>query len=163
MFKVFVPVVRDDLAMVDRLNANGVAHRRLRSSRRFAIEAGRPRYGVDMTDDTIPLEAGLLERAISTTKGCYVGQEIVIRMLHRGGGRVAKRYVTFAFVSVRDARFRRSPSVDGREVGRLTSVAPSPTARGWIALGYVRSEQAKTDGRLASVNDDTAMITGFTS
>ena len=52
-----------------------------------------------MTEETIPLEAGLLDRAISTTKGCYVGQEIVIRILHRGGGRVAKRLVTLAFDS----------------------------------------------------------------
>ncbi|MEO7271389.1 MAG: glycine cleavage system protein T, partial [Vicinamibacterales bacterium] len=53
------------------------------------IEAGQPQFGVDMDEDTIPLEAGLESRAISLTKGCYVGQEIIIRMLHRGQGRVA--------------------------------------------------------------------------
>ena len=46
-----------------------------------------------MTEDTIPLEAGIEDRAISLTKGCYVGQEIIIRVLHRGGGRVARRLV----------------------------------------------------------------------
>ena len=43
-----------------------------------------------MTDDTIPLEAGIEERAISFSKGCYVGQEVIIRVLHRGHGRVAQ-------------------------------------------------------------------------
>ena len=61
------------------------------------VDAGRPLFGVDMDTDTIPLEAGLLERAISTTKGCYVGQEVIIRVLHRGGGRVARRLVKIAF------------------------------------------------------------------
>ena len=46
-----------------------------------------------MTNDTIPLEAGIEDRAISLTKGCYVGQEIIIRVLHRGQGRVARRLV----------------------------------------------------------------------
>ena len=57
------------------------------------IESGRPVFGKDMTEDTIPLEAGIEDRAISLTKGCYVGQEIIIRVLHRGHGRVARRLV----------------------------------------------------------------------
>lgn len=57
------------------------------------IEAGRPRFGVDMHEDTIPLEAGIEHRAVSFDKGCYVGQEVVIRILHRGQGRVARRLV----------------------------------------------------------------------
>ena len=59
------------------------------------IAAGYPVFGVDMTADTIPLEAGIEERAISFTKGCFVGQEVVIRVLHRGAGRVAKKLVGF--------------------------------------------------------------------
>ena len=69
------------------------------------IEAGYPLFGVDMTADTIPLEAGIEERAISFTKGCFVGQEVVIRVLHRGGGRVAKLVVGFAMIG----RRRRAP------------------------------------------------------
>ena len=60
------------------------------------IEAGLPLFGVDMDTDTIPLEAGIEDRAISQTKGCYVGQEVVIRILHRGGGRVVRRLVAWA-------------------------------------------------------------------
>ena len=48
------------------------------------IERGRPRYGVDLDDSVIPQEAGLNERAVSFTKGCYVGQETVARLYHRG-------------------------------------------------------------------------------
>ena len=53
------------------------------------IERGVPKFLVDMDEDTIPLEAGIESRAISLTKGCYVGQEVIIRVLHRGHGRVA--------------------------------------------------------------------------
>ena len=90
------------------------------------IDAGRPRFGVDMTDDTIPLEAGLLERAISTTKGCYVGQEIIIRILHRGGGRVAKRLVAATHrrrTSCRRLGARVSMGAGARPWASLTSVA----------------------------------------
>jgi folate-binding protein YgfZ len=103
------------------------------------IEAGRPAFGVDMNEETIPLEAGLEDRAISLTKGCYVGQEVIIRVLHRGQGRVARRLVGLAIdappggeASVGDA-----VEVDGVRIGTLTSVAVSPRY-GAIALGYLQ-------------------------
>src|SRR5690349_14639537 len=55
------------------------------------VEAGRPAFLVDMDEHTIPLEAGIETRAISFTKGCYVGQEVIVRVMHRGQGRVAKK------------------------------------------------------------------------
>ena len=70
------------------------------------IEGGRPRFGIDMDEDTIPLEAGIEDRAISLTKGCYVGQEIIIRVLHRGHGRVARRLVGLTFDPARRCRQR---------------------------------------------------------
>ena len=115
------------------------------------IEAGYPVFGIDMTDDTIPLEAGIEERAISFTKGCFVGQEVVIRVLHRGGGRVAKRLVGLKLSGVghpfKGAEpsdvahpFRGARLFSGdREIGFLTSVAVSPTL-GPIALGYVHRD-----------------------
>src|SRR6202035_1058467 len=48
------------------------------------VERGRPRYGIDLDESTIPQEAGLNERAVSFTKGCYVGQETVARLHYRG-------------------------------------------------------------------------------
>jgi len=109
------------------------------------IEAGYPVFGVDMTEATIPLEAGIEDRAISLTKGCYVGQEIIIRVLHRGGGRVAKKLVGLQIEasseggdSRRVARGAKLFAGD-REIGAITSVAESPRL-GAIALGYVHRD-----------------------
>jgi hypothetical protein len=130
------------------------------------IEAGRPLFGVDMTDETIPLEAGLLERAISTSKGCYVGQEVIIRVLHRGGGRVAKRLAVLKL----DGSAHHVPApgtaldVDGHAVGRITSAAPEPHHQGVVALGYVHRDHA-TVGAQVTVREASggrvAEITGL--
>lgn len=101
------------------------------------IEAGYPLFGVDMTEETIPLEAGIEGRAISLTKGCYVGQEVIIRVLHRGHGRVAKRLVA---LRADDALLPGGRVVGGgKDVGFITSAAISP-ALGSIALGYVHRD-----------------------
>ena len=105
------------------------------------VEAGRPAFLVDMDEHTIPLEAGLEDRAISFTKGCYVGQEVIVRVMHRGQGRVAKKLVGLLLDSDRatDRSVRRSPFAD-REVGRVTSAVWSPTLARAIALGYVHRD-----------------------
>jgi folate-binding protein YgfZ len=90
-----------------------------------------------MTAYTIPLEAGIEDRAISFTKGCFVGQEVVIRVLHRGGGRVAKRLVGLKAGSAVAAGAKISSGE--REIGFVTSAAMSPTL-GPIALGYVHRD-----------------------
>jgi folate-binding protein YgfZ len=102
------------------------------------IDAGYPLFGVDMTADTIPLEAGIEARAISLTKGCYVGQEVIIRVLHRGQGRVARKLVSLSIEDGVPARGARAFSGE-REVGRITSAARSPR-RGPVALGYLHRE-----------------------
>ena len=104
------------------------------------IDSTRPAFGIDMTEETIPLEAGLLERAISTTKGCYVGQELVIRVLHRGGGRVARRLVKMRFASKPSAR---NLVADGKNVGQVTSIGESLDDAGWNALGYLHRDYAE--------------------
>ena len=105
------------------------------------IESGRPRFGSDMDTDTIPLEAGLEERAISRSKGCYVGQEVIVRVQDRGQGRVAKRLVGLTFdagapVPAADARILSGE----REIGRVTSAAWSPALSRPIALGYAHRD-----------------------
>lgn len=105
------------------------------------IEAGYPVFGMDMTDDTIPLEAGIEDRAISMTKGCYVGQEVIIRVLHRGHGRVVRKLVGLRIETPNDRvplRGARLLSGD-REIGSVTSAAVSPRL-GAIALGYVHRD-----------------------
>jgi folate-binding protein YgfZ len=108
------------------------------------IERGVPAFGADMTEDTIPLEAGIEGRAISFSKGCYVGQEIVIRVLHRGGGRVARRLVGFSFASdsllpAPGDRVR----VGDQDAGWLTSVTWSPALGRPIALGYAHRDHVE--------------------
>jgi folate-binding protein YgfZ len=99
------------------------------------VELGRPRYGVDLDDSVIPQEAGLNERAVSFTKGCYVGQETVARLHYRGKPNRHLRGLRLTdAASVGDAL-----TFDGRPVGKLTSVALSPRF-GPIALALVRRE-----------------------
>jgi folate-binding protein YgfZ len=102
------------------------------------VEAGYPLFGVDMTEDTIPLEAGIESTALSFTKGCYVGQEVIVRVLHRGGGRVAKKLVCLRVEGTGISRGARLAAGD-REIGIVTSTAESP-ALGTIALGYVHRD-----------------------
>lgn len=106
------------------------------------IERGVPRFLADMDEDTLPLEAGIEDRAISFTKGCYVGQEIIVRVTTRGGGRVAKRLVRWhaddsaSIVPLHDARIFAA----GKEIGRVTSAAFSPLLAKVVGLGYVHRD-----------------------
>jgi folate-binding protein YgfZ len=125
------------------------------------IEAGVPRFLVDMTDDTIPLEAGIEDRAISLTKGCYVGQEIIIRVLHRGGGRVARRLVKIGFprdaaVPSRETRLFS----EERQIGSVTSATFSPAFERPVALGYVHRDFIEPGTQIDVVLEDGARIHG---
>jgi folate-binding protein YgfZ len=111
------------------------------------VEAGYPLFGIDMTDDTIPLEAGIEERAISFSKGCYVGQEVIIRVLHRGHGRVARKLVALRLSAEGPARGATIRAGD-RDVGAVTSVAVSP-GFGSIALGYVHRDFTEIGSRVS--------------
>jgi folate-binding protein YgfZ len=105
------------------------------------IESGRPRFGADMDADTIPLEAGLETRAISRSKGCYVGQEVIVRVQDRGHGRVARRLVGLTFDAAAPVPPAGARIVSGeREIGRVTSAAWSPALARPIALGYVHRD-----------------------
>ncbi|MDE2804736.1 MAG: hypothetical protein OXN18_06265 [Gemmatimonadota bacterium] len=103
------------------------------------VEAGFPRFGIDMDDGTIPVEAGLVDAAFDHDKGCYTGQEVIVRIRHRG--RVNWH--------LRALRFGSAPARPGAELfeaggtkvrGRVTSVADSPHFGQVIGLGYVRRE-----------------------
>jgi len=99
------------------------------------VEAGRPRYGIDLDDTVIPQEAGLNERAVSFTKGCYVGQETVARLYYRGKPNRHLRGLRLDG----EARTGDVLRLGEREVGRVGSVADSPRL-GRIALALVRRE-----------------------
>lgn len=101
------------------------------------IEAGRPRYGIDMTTETIPQEAGINERAISFTKGCYVGQETVARLHYRGKPNRHLRGLRLAAPTAPGDPVRAG--AEGKEVGLVSSACVSPTL-GPIALATLRRE-----------------------
>lgn len=124
------------------------------------VEAGRPEFLVDMTTETIPLEANLLERGISTSKGCYVGQEVIIRVLHRGGGRVAKRLMPLAIEGGADAvpPAGTTLSTGEKEAGRVTSAVWSPQRSSIVALGYVHRDHAHEGAELRLPDGRTAVI-----
>lgn len=99
------------------------------------IEAGLPRYGVDMDDTNVVTEA--LDDAVSYTKGCYVGQEIIARIKYRG--HVAKKLTGLKFAqAVKVESGAAIKAMDDKEVGRLTSTTYSPHLGRTIALGYVK-------------------------
>src|SRR5919202_4428663 len=86
------------------------------------VESGRPRYGIDVDDTTIPQEAGLNDRAVSFTKGCYVGQETVARLHYKGKPNRHLRGLRLAQPAERGEELR----LGEKAVGRLGSVAVSP-------------------------------------
>jgi folate-binding protein YgfZ len=100
------------------------------------VEAGRPRFGVDIDDTTIPQEAGLNDRAVSFTKGCYVGQETVARLFYKGKPNRHLRGLRLSSDAVATGDPLR---LGDREVGRVGTVTLSPTL-GPIALALVRRE-----------------------
>ena len=102
--------------------------------------AGVPKFHRDMDEETIPLEAGIEDRAISFTKGCYVGQEIVIRVLHRGHGRVARKLVGIALTGAQPPPSGARIRSGDREIGDVTSSTMSPALQRPIALGYVHRD-----------------------
>jgi folate-binding protein YgfZ len=99
------------------------------------IESGRPRYGVDIDETTIPQEAALNERAVSFTKGCYVGQETVARLHWKGKPNRHLRGLRLTALATAGEELR----LGERSVGRLGSVAVSPE-HGPIALALARRE-----------------------
>jgi folate-binding protein YgfZ len=104
------------------------------------VERGRPRYGIDLDDSTIPQEAGLNERAVSFTKGCYVGQETVARLHWRGKPNRHLRGLRLSGPAATGDELRLGEKV----VGRVGTVALSP-ALGPIALAIVRREAGPGD------------------
>ncbi|HXQ72422.1 MAG TPA: glycine cleavage T C-terminal barrel domain-containing protein [Pyrinomonadaceae bacterium] len=102
------------------------------------IEAGIARYGRDMDESNVVTETNL-DDAVSFTKGCYLGQEIIVRIKHRG--HVAKKLTGLRFET--DGAIDSGAaikSIDDKEIGRVTSAVFSPKLQTTIALGYVRYE-----------------------
>jgi folate-binding protein YgfZ len=160
-FDLFVPfttveaAARKLLAAAKSANARGCGWTAFETAR---IEAAIPRFGVDMDESNIPIECGIETRAISYTKGCYIGQEVINRIHTLGhvnrelrGFRLAGDLKT---LPAKGDKFFHA----GKEVGYITSAIASPKLKANIGLGYARKEvhQIGTELTLRSKEGDTA-------
>jgi folate-binding protein YgfZ len=142
-FDLFVPVaalgaVADKLiAAAKKVGGGACGWQALEMAR---IEAGIPRFGADMDESNLAPEAGIDERAISYSKGCYIGQEVIARI--RTYGQVAKSLRGLLLPDELPALPKHGDKLfhDGKECGFITSALASPSFHRNIALGYVRRE-----------------------
>ena len=121
------------------------------------VEAGIARFGQDMDETNVVPETNL-DDAVSFTKGCYVGQEIIVRIKHRG--HPAKKLTSLRFET--DQQIEPGAvilSKENQEIGRVTSAVVSPRL-GSIGLGYVRYEHL-ADGTQVVVGDGIEAIVGI--
>ena len=121
------------------------------------VEAGIARFGQDMDETNVVPETNL-DDAVSYTKGCYVGQEIIVRIKHRG--HPAKKLTRLRFET--DQQIEAGAvirSTENQEIGRVTSAVISPK-RGSIGLGYVRYEYL-AEGTRVVVGDGIEAIVGI--
>jgi tRNA-modifying protein YgfZ len=125
----------DTERLLEALRARGASSVSERAAECLRVERGRPRYGVDLDDTVIPQEAGLNERAVSFTKGCYVGQETVARLFYKGK---PNRHLRGLRLSS-PAGHGEQLLLGDRVLGSIGSVVDSP-GLGPIALALVRRE-----------------------
>jgi len=120
------------------------------------IEAGSPRWGAELTEEIIPLEAGLRQSAISESKGCYTGQEVIIRILHRGHVNRHLRGLLLGGSPVPEPDAEVVRGVDQKVIGKITSACESPLLQQTIAMAYIRREIEP--GQTVNVNGHDATV-----
>ena len=122
------------------------------------VEAGVPEFLIDMTEQTIPLEAGL-DHAISHTKGCYVGQEIIVRIRDLAHGRVARQLVGLLPRGEVVTSTGEPVSFDGRAVGHVTSAVWSPALGHPLAMAMLHRDAATAGAIVTLASGDLADVT----
>ncbi len=121
------------------------------------VEAGVPKWGVDLTESTIPLEANL-ERAIHYQKGCYIGQEVIARATYRG--QMAKRLT--GLLLDEQAPEKGTELFRGeKKVGFITSVVRSAMLDQFIALAYVHRDSLEPGTELKVAGAGNALVVGL--
>jgi len=142
-FDLFVPSAKLGLAaekLITSAKAAGGQPCGWQALEMARIEAGVPRFGVDMDESNLAPETGVESRAISYTKGCYIGQEVIARI--RTYGQVAKSLRTFRLADDLKQLPRKGDKLfhGDKEAGYITSAVASPAFKCNVALGYVRRE-----------------------
>jgi folate-binding protein YgfZ len=157
-FDMIIPVDEGE-AVWQGLLLKGVTPAGLAALEILRLEAGYPRYGVDVDENTIILEAGYKD-AISFNKGCYLGQEVVARATHIG--RVNKNLVQFQTDSDHAPGPGSKLFATDKEAGYVTSATFSPGLKAVVGLGYAQREFAKVGTRLFVNSDKGQMPTVIT-
>ena len=125
------------------------------------IESGIPRYGLDMDESHFPMEAQLNQRAISETKGCYIGQETIARALAQGKMNrfLVGLEVKGEVIPQKDQAIMKAD----RAIGKITSAVQSPTLGKTIALGYVHRNFSKAGNDVSIIIEDQPIDATVTS
>lgn len=136
-WNLIVPAERSD-ALWKELDSAGTIPLTEQTLKVLRLEKGRPAFGTDMDQDTILLEAGIQGRAVDNAKGCYTGQEVIIRIRDRGHVNKELRGMLLGDAPLpRPGQELFAPGGE-KSVGWITSAVPSPAFRQNIALGYLR-------------------------
>jgi folate-binding protein YgfZ len=121
------------------------------------VEAGEPALLVDMGDDTIPTEAGIEATAVSYLKGCFPGQEVLVRIRDRGHGKVVRKLVGLTLDGGAAPAAGNTIVGGGKEIGHVTSAVMSPLLGKPIALGYVHRDFVSPGTAVAIVSGDARL------
>jgi tRNA-modifying protein YgfZ len=148
---LLVPVA-DAEPLRDALVAAGAVALDASDLEAIRVLGGFPRFGVDMDGSRLPMEAGLTRAAISFTKGCYTGQEVVLRATARG--HLQRGLVQLALPP--EAGPGTPLSTGGQEVGRVTSAVNAPDGR--VGLGYVRRAHWQEGARLDAAGAEAVVL-----
>jgi tRNA-modifying protein YgfZ len=143
---LIVPAAERERAR-DALLAAGAVEVSAEAAEILRIEVGRPRFGAEMGTETMPAEAGIVEQAVSFTKGCYIGQETVARLHYKGKPNRHLRGLRFSAPAAPGEPLR----LGEKEVGTVGSAAISP-ALGPVGLGILRREAEP--GATVAVGED---------
>ncbi len=129
-------------ALTEALEASGARRAGEAVWSTLRVEAGRPEFGADMDGDTLPPEAGVDARAIDHGKGCYTGQEVIVRIRDRGHvNRHLHKLVLGDVPTPVGGTELLAADGSGKVVGRITSAVESPRYAGVVALAYVARGQ----------------------
>lgn len=160
-FRIFMPV-KTMPGCIARLESAGAVHATSVEARTVRLEHGKPRYGEDVFDTTLPQETQQMH-AVHFSKGCYIGQEIVERI--RSRGRVNRLLVKLEVEGLALLAGGTKVTAGAGDAGEITSSAFSPALGKVVALAYVRAQYAadgtvlQVGGRAAAVAAERGLIT----
>ncbi|GMU06780.1 YgfZ/GcvT domain-containing protein [Corallococcus caeni] len=152
---VLVPRAGLEAVWAALVGAGGVKPAGFDALERVRVEAGVPRYGQDMVDTTIPLEANLTN-AISYNKGCYIGQEVIARATFRGH---MNRKLAGLLLGEKDVAPGTELRRGEKKVGWVTSVVTSPVKGQRVALGYVHRDSLEPGTELTLGGEGAGTVT----